>query len=102
MKEILYTLILFLVFYALYTNRNVSSIIFVSTSVLCLIIYSYKFVNKKEEHFTVTYNNHLFQKKNYIEPIILNKEEYVVKLRNDLILYVSSFLKKILILITTH
>lgn len=94
MKEILYTLILFLVFYALYTNRNVSSIIFVSTSVLCLIIYSYKFVNKKEEHFTVTYNNHLFQKKNYIEPIILNKEEYVVKLRNDLILYVSSFNEK--------
>lgn len=91
MKEILYTLILFLVFYALYTNRNVSSIIFVSTSVLCLIIYSYKFVNKKEEHFTVTNNNHLFQKKNYTEPLLLNKEEYVVKIRNDLILYVSSF-----------
>lgn len=94
MKEILYTLILFLVFYALYTNRNVSSIIFVSTSVLCLILYSYKFVNKKQEHFTVTNNNHLFQKKHYIEPLILNKEEYIHKIRNDLILYVSSFNEK--------
>lgn len=95
MKEILYTLILFLVFYTLYTNRNVSSIIFVSISVLCLMIYSYRFVNKRTEHFTVANNNHLFQRKDYIEPIIKNTEKYQY-MTKDLVLYVSSFNKKLI------
>ena len=75
MKEILYTLIIFLVLYTLYTNRTISSIIFVSISVLCLIIYSYKFVNKKTEHFTISTYNHLFQRKDFIEPF-LHDENY--------------------------
>ena len=94
MKEILYTLIIFLVLYTLYSKRTVSSIIFVSISVLCLIIYSYKFVNKKTEHFTIATYNHLFQRKDYIEPIILKNTENDIYLANDLVLYISSFNKK--------
>ena len=95
MKEILYTLILFLVLYTLYTNRNVSSIIFVSISVICLIIYGYKFHKKKMEHFTISNNNHLFQRKNYIEPMLNDPEKYK-NISNDLVLYVSSFNKKLI------
>ena len=92
MKEILYTLIIFLVLYTLYTNRTISSIIFVSISVLCLIIYSYKFVNKKTEHFTISTYNHLFQRKDFIEPLLYDETyKYIM---NDLVLYVSSFNKK--------
>ena len=94
MKEILYTLIIFLVLYTLYSKRTVSSIVFVSISVLCLIIYSYKFVNKKTEHFTIATYNHLFQRKDYIEPIILKNTENDIYLANDLVLYISSFNKK--------
>ena len=95
MKEILYILILFLIFYTLYTNKNVSSIIFVSISVVSLIVYSYKFVHKQKEHFTVNNNNNvLFQKRHYMEPLLSTNEETYQKMQNDLILYVSSFNEK--------
>lgn len=95
MKEILYTLIIFLVLYTLYTNRNISSIIFVSISVICLIIYSYKFHKKKKEHFTISNNAHLFQRKNYIEPLFNDPEKYK-NISNDLVLYISSFNKNLI------
>tara|TARA_Y100000389_G_scaffold201218_2_gene243345 strand:- start:1147 stop:2826 length:1680 start_codon:yes stop_codon:yes gene_type:complete len=47
------------------------------------------------EHFTISNNTHLFQRKNYIEPMLNDPEKYK-NISNDLVLYVSSFNKKLI------